>query len=195
MTFFGIDGDPDEYEKKEKETTVIHELGHATVAMAADTNRDPGVEKITIRSEYDVYGYVRFDLSKFRTERDYKVHLAVSLGGRNAEKLYFGSHTHGCRGDYESAKRLAEQMIKEFAMGDLGVTSEIDLLREADAWATKLLYDNKEFIDEMKPFLLKHEELDGKNLKLIYDVYRNDGLEEMRAYLKDVENELEELKH
>lgn len=195
MTFFGIDRDPDEYEKREKETTAIHELGHATVAMAADTNRDPGVEKITIRSEYDVYGYVRFDLSKFRTERDYKVHLAVGLGGRNAEKLYFGSHTHGCRGDYESAKRLAEQMIKEFAMGDLGVTSEIDLLREADAWATKLLYDNKEFIDEMKPFLLKHEELDGKNLKLIYDVYRNDGLEEMRAYLKDVENELEELKH
>lgn len=190
LTFFGIDRDPDEYEQREKETTVIHELGHATVAMAADRNFDPGLEKISIQPDYRSFGYVAYDPSKVRTEQDYKIRLASAFGGRNAEKLYFGSHTHGCSSDYENAKSIAGQMIKEFAMGDLGVTSEMDLLRDADAWATKLLYENKDFIDEMKPFLMRLEELDGRNLKMIYDVYRDKGLEEMRAYLKDVEQEI-----
>lgn len=187
-SFYGIDSKMDEYE--EKETTIIHELGHATVKMAANPDRIRNgirvVEKITVKAVYGAEGYVRYHLPSLRTEKDYKVHLASMLGGRNAEKVYFQDHTAECRQDYKIAKRLAKQMIKEFAMGELGITSPKDLLREADILATKLIKENKEFIDIMKRVLMKYEEMEGEDIEGAYRAYIDFERKELYNYLKDI---------
>lgn len=197
---YGIDRKVDEEkqnkeQQKKKERTAIHELGHATVAMAADSTRIrdgfPVVEKITVKPDYYASGYVRFDDTSMEgTEQQYKAKLASFLGGRNAEKLYFGSHTHGCSQDYETAKMLAKQMVKAFAMGEMGITTKAELLQEADKRATQLLEENKEFIDAMKPLLMEYEELEGADIEEAYRAYI-DEKKDFEQFLEDLRKEYE----
>lgn len=198
---YGIDRKVDEEkqnkeQQKKKERTAIHELGHATVAMAADSTRIrdgfPVVEKITVKPDYYASGYVRFDDTSMEgTEQQYKAKLASFLGGRNAEKLYFGSHTHGCSQDYETAKMLAKQMVKAFAMGEMGITTKAELLQEADKRATQLLEENKEFIDAMKPLLMEYEELEGADIEGAYRAYIDFEKKDFEQFLEDLRKEYE----
>ena len=102
---------------------------------------------------------------EIKTESRMKARLAVSFGGRNAERLIFGEHTPGCLGDTENAKGLAAYMINHIAVGEFGVTTELDLLREADRTATVILTEHREQVLMLAKTLCKNNSVNDNELE------------------------------
>ena len=62
--------------------------------------------------------------NSFLTRSEAEARLVVSMAGRAAEeRLLDGDFTHGAAGDFQSATRLATQMVTEYGMSDLGVAA------------------------------------------------------------------------
>ncbi|MCM1224791.1 MAG: AAA family ATPase, partial [Lachnospiraceae bacterium] len=153
--------DPEKRKDEIMDRVARHELGHAVVSL--ETDGDTPIEKISVKGSYGSYGRVsyRSDGNGLATEQELRNRLATLLGGRNAERVFFGDSSVGCSSDYESAKNLAKWMIESWAMGELGISNEMDFMREADARATKILYDNREFIDAVAAKLVEKREISG----------------------------------
>ncbi len=100
--------------------TAIHEGGHALIGHVLD-GCDP-IHKVTIIPRgralgltmslptEDKYNYTRSGL------RD---QLAMLLGGRTAEELFFGEITTGASNDIERATAIARSMVTEYGMSDV----------------------------------------------------------------------------
>ena len=99
------------------------------------------------------------------TESHLKNQLAILFGGRNAERLVWGEHSTGCQADMEQARQLASYMIRQAAMGELGVTTELDLLQEADRKAAAILEAHKEALLQVADLLGEKGILDGSELE------------------------------
>ncbi len=154
--------------EEQKKKTAVHEVGHALVSMYSDPPSE--VELVTIVNELGALGYTKYKLrpgSANRTESECKARLASLFGGRNAEKLLYGEHDSGCISDYERARELAEQMVKNFAMGEIGKTTPDDLLREADAKATEILEAHREELKLLSDKLYEKKNLTGKEIAKI----------------------------
>jgi len=105
--------------EKEKESTAVHEMGHAIVA-ANLPDTDP-VHKITIIPRGMALGMtmqlpVEDRLTVSRTQLYHQ--LCILLGGRVAEELVFGELTSGAKNDIERATKIAKKMICELGMSD-----------------------------------------------------------------------------
>jgi cell division protease FtsH len=104
---------------KDKERVAIHEMGHALVALTAET-ADP-VHRVSIiprgaaalgmtmqRPTEDRY---------LRTEPELKDRLAVLLGGRTAEEILFDLVVStGAQNDLERATEISRAMVTEYGM-------------------------------------------------------------------------------
>lgn len=160
--------DIEERSKAAIERTAVHELGHATIAILFGEY----VEKVSVAGGYGMYGVTCLKPDDERcSEQDLKNRLAVLLGGRNAERLFYDNHTAGCSSDYQKAKNLAKDMIEKFAMGDLGITKEMDFLREADAKAAEILKEYKDFIKKMTASLVKKQVISGNAFQEAFEKY------------------------
>jgi len=105
--------------EKEKEITAYHEAGHALVAMLLP-GTDP-IHKVTIiprgmalgvtqqLPEDDRYHYPQSYLEK---------RLAVTMGGRVAERLVFGEVSTGAQSDLKVVTELAEKMVCQWGMSE-----------------------------------------------------------------------------
>ncbi len=107
--------------KKEKEITAYHEVGHAVVGHLLP-NCDP-VHKISIISRGMALGVTWFlpeedkhlvAKSKFEDE------LCSLLGGYTAEEVFFGEMTTGASNDLQRATKIAKNMVTKYGMSDLG---------------------------------------------------------------------------
>lgn len=107
--------------KKEKKITAYHEIGHALVAKMMK-NCDP-IHKVSIISRGMALGITWFmpeedkhlySKSKFEDE------IASLLGGYITEKLIFKEVTTGASNDLERATKIAQRMVTEFGMSELG---------------------------------------------------------------------------
>ena len=104
---------------EEKRVTAIHEAGHTLVAKLLP-GTDP-IHKVTIiprgmalgvtqqLPEDDRYHYPRSYLEK---------RLAVSMGGRVAERLVFGEVSTGAQSDLKQVTDLAEKMVCQWGMSE-----------------------------------------------------------------------------
>jgi len=66
-------------------------------------------------------GWTRFLPSEDRhlwSKSQFDDRLAVSLGGRVAEEIYFGEVTTGAQNDLEEATKLARKMVTEYGMSE-----------------------------------------------------------------------------
>lgn len=104
---------------KEKAVIAYHEAGHALVAHMLP-NTDP-VHKITIIPRGRALGYTlilpledRYLVSK----SEMLDQVAVSLGGRVAEKLVYSEVTTGAHDDLDRASKLVRKMICEYGMSE-----------------------------------------------------------------------------
>ncbi|MGZ8652161.1 MAG: ATP-dependent zinc metalloprotease FtsH [Actinomycetota bacterium] len=102
---------------EEKHAVAIHEAGHAVVAALSE-HADP-VAKVTILPAGQALGVTeqlpeserRLYPESYLLDR-----LAISLGGRAAERLVIGETSTGASNDLAVATQIATRMVREFGM-------------------------------------------------------------------------------
>lgn len=105
----------------EKKLTAYHEAGHALLSHLLPKCHP--VHKVSIVSR-GMAGGVTWSLPEedkhLHSIADFKDDLAMSLGGRSAEKLVFGEEniTTGAESDLKHANELAKRMVTEYGMSD-----------------------------------------------------------------------------
>ena len=144
-----------------KKRIAVHELGHAIVGFALQPERK--IDSVSVNEDASSMGRVAINIRRddAYTEFYMKCELAILFGGRNAERIVFGEHSTGCWEDMSRAKEMAEEMINEYAMGEFGITTAMDLLKEADKTATEVLLKHKEKIMNLVDILLNRKSVSG----------------------------------
>ncbi|MFQ5399637.1 MAG: ATP-dependent zinc metalloprotease FtsH [Anaerolineae bacterium] len=108
--------------EEDKETVAYHEAGHAVVSFYL-VHTDP-VQKITIVPRGRAGGYVMpLPEDRFVYSREFfEDSIAMALGGRAAEEIFFGRVTTGAANDLQQATRVARAMVTEYGMSaELGL--------------------------------------------------------------------------
>ena len=105
--------------EREKKITAYHEAGHALVGHLLP-NTDP-IHKISIVSRGMALG-VTWSLptedKKLISRSELKDDIAMMLGGRVAEKIFFNEITTGASNDLEKATQMARDMVTRYGMSD-----------------------------------------------------------------------------
>ncbi len=105
--------------EKEKETTAVHEAGHA-VLLAVLEHTEP-LHKVTIIPRGHSLGSTMWlpEEDKFNSRKNELLdHLVVTMGGRVAEEITFGDVTSGASGDIRMATGTARKMVCEWGMSE-----------------------------------------------------------------------------
>uniref|UniRef100_A0A671MDL4 ATP-dependent zinc metalloprotease YME1L1-like n=1 Tax=Sinocyclocheilus anshuiensis TaxID=1608454 RepID=A0A671MDL4_9TELE len=110
-----------EIDKKNKEITAYHESGHAIIAYY--TKDAMPINKATIMPRGPTLGHVSMLPENDRwseTRSQLLAQMDVSMGGRVAEELIFGSEniTTGASSDFDSATKIAKLMVTRFGMSE-----------------------------------------------------------------------------
>jgi cell division protease FtsH len=103
----------------ERKVTAYHEAGHALVAHMIP-EADP-VHKVSIISRGPAAGYtlkLPTEDRHLHSKSDFMAELAVMLAGYLTEDKIFGDVTTGASNDLKQATKLAQQMVKRYAMSD-----------------------------------------------------------------------------
>ncbi|MGA8239278.1 MAG: ATP-dependent zinc metalloprotease FtsH, partial [Desulfobacterales bacterium] len=121
--YMGLERKSKVIKEEDRKTTAYHEGGHALVArFLPETD---AVNKITIIPRGRAAGVTWF----LPEERDFKYkdqlenELAVAFGGRVAEEIVFNRISTGAANDIKQATILAEQMVRNWGMSELGPLS------------------------------------------------------------------------
>ncbi|MFT5195285.1 MAG: cell division protease FtsH [Cellvibrionaceae bacterium] len=103
--------------EEEKEILAYHEAGHAVVSYFL-THTDP-VQKITIIPRGRAGGFVMTlpGDRMMNNRRHLEDKIAMALGGRGAEEIFFDQVTTGASSDLQTVTSIARAMIMEYAMG------------------------------------------------------------------------------
>lgn len=118
----------------ERKMTAYHEAGHALVGHLLP-GTDP-IHRLSIVSRGMALGFTmsRPKTDKYQqTQTELKDEIAMSLGGRAAEKLVFNELTAGAASDIERATMLARRMVVDFGMSSLGPVA-MGQMTEVNSW-------------------------------------------------------------
>jgi cell division protease FtsH len=106
--------------ERERRVVAIHEVGHAITASLLE-NADP-VHRITVIPRGIGSLGMTMQLPEedryILTRRELEDRLAVLLGGRAAEEVFFGEVSTGAQNDLEKATILARKMVEDYGMSD-----------------------------------------------------------------------------
>ena len=168
--------------EKEREVTAWHESGHAIAALV--TNPENRVAKVTIIPSTSGAGGFCVSIPPERmyyTKLDLRQQIMVSLAGRAAEELHFGTDnvTTGASNDIEKATATALQYVTKFGMGS-GIADRI-LLKDEQKVAQEctelldgiynetleLLKFNFAALENVANILLEKETIDGDEILAI----------------------------
>jgi cell division protease FtsH len=176
---------------KDRERTAYHESGHALVGMLTP-GADP-VRKVSIIPRGMALGVTLSTPDSDRvsySREELEAKIRVSLGGRAAEEIVYGSITSGAESDIQQLTQIARQMIGRWGMSDavgpiavlpadgqgpllpgVSETSEatqrlIDeevhrLVEASHEEATRLLEEHRDALENLAQALLKAETLDA----------------------------------
>ena len=105
----------------ERKLVAYHEVGHAMVAYK-QKNAEP-VQKITIVPHTEgSLGYTLLmpeeDKTNLRTKEELMAKIAVSMGGRAAERVVLNTMTNGASQDIQEATDIARKMVAMFGMSE-----------------------------------------------------------------------------
>lgn len=151
--------DPEELDQESHRRTAIHEMGHA-VSMLIGGELP---EKISIINQIGSLGRVTYKPKHNKTEEECFGYIVTLLSGKNAEELLLGNHSVGCSSDYAKAKRMAEDMVKRYAMEKYGSKKEI--LKAAEERSMEILREHQDYILKKAEELLGGKAFTGKELK------------------------------
>ncbi|XP_062900344.1 ATP-dependent zinc metalloprotease YME1L1b [Mobula hypostoma] len=180
-----------EIDAKNKTITAYHESGHAIVAHY--TKNAMPINKATIMPRGPTLGHVSLLPENDRwseTRAQLLAQMDVSMGGRVAEELIFGTEqiTTGASSDFDTATKIAKLMVTKFGMSDkLGVMTYSDpekvspdtqsaieqeiriLLRDSYERAKNILKTHAKEHKNLAEALLKYETLDAKEIQMVLE--------------------------
>src|SRR5205823_9679093 len=105
--------------QKEREMVAYHEAGHTIIHL--QTALLPPLYKVSIVPRGQALGVTTLlpDEDQNLQSRQFLLEeLLVLMGGRAAEKTFYGSTTNGAAGDLDMARKIARKMIHEWGMGE-----------------------------------------------------------------------------
>ncbi|XP_054245905.1 ATP-dependent zinc metalloprotease YME1L1 isoform X2 [Indicator indicator] len=180
-----------EIDEKNKTITAYHESGHAIIAYY--TKDAMPINKATIMTRGTTLGHVSLLPENDRwseTRSQLLAQMDVSMGGRVAEELIFGSDhiTTGASSDFDNATKIAKLMVTRFGMSEkLGVMTYTDtgkvspetqsaieqevrsLLRDSYERAKNILKTHAKEHKNLAEALLKYETLDAKEIQIVLE--------------------------
>jgi len=109
------------FDELDRRMTAYHEAGHAIIAHVSQGS-DP-VHRISIVSRGMALGFTLMppERDKVQTTKSEMIdEIAVLLGGRAAEMMFFKEQTAGASSDIQHATRIARAMVVDYGMSDLG---------------------------------------------------------------------------
>lgn len=150
--------------------TAVHEAGHAILAALTLRILPSVVVSKTASASADGFCLVNFP-EGLRTREILKKDIMISLGGYIAEKMIFGEeHTStGVYGDIEYASTLANNAIREYAMGSDPIKLVMQSITDNDAFAVQQKY-HEEALQLIHSCETKAEELLERNKKLLIEM-------------------------
>lgn len=155
--------------QREREMVAYHEAGHTI--MHLHTKLMPPLYKVSIVPRGTALGVTTLlpDEDQNLQSRAFLLEeLLVLMGGRAAEKTFYGCTTNGASGDLDVARKIARSMIHEWGMGarlyyepeQTDAESEINrLLEEADRQAHETIMVHRESTEKLAKALLERETL------------------------------------
>ncbi|MBE2317105.1 AAA family ATPase [Solirubrobacter sp. CPCC 204708] len=172
----------------ERSVIAYHEAGHALCAELLP--RTTRTHRISIVARGEALGYTLHFPDEDRyldTRADLMDELVVTLGGRAAEQIVFGTITNGAANDLFKVAEKTRRMIHEWAMGTTvsalqlaaeggAVSDRTRALRDAEQQhladdamrrALKLIADHREQLDGLAEALLRHEVLEREDIEAI----------------------------
>jgi len=164
--------------QKEREMVAYHEAGHTVIHL--NTRLLPPLYKVSIIPRGQALGVTTLlpDEDQNLQSRAFLVEeLLVLMGGRAAEKTFYGSTTNGAAGDLDMARTIARKMIHEWGMGEKlyyepeKQQAEVEinrLLEEADQQAHQLIEAQKEKTQRLTRALLENETLTRDQVLALY---------------------------
>ncbi|KAJ8377996.1 hypothetical protein AAFF_G00249330 [Aldrovandia affinis] len=180
-----------EIDEKNKKITAYHESGHAIVAYY--TRDAMPINKATIMPRGATLGHVSMLPENDRwseTRSQLLAQMDVSMGGRVAEEIIFGSEyiTTGASSDFDSATKIAKMMVTRYGMSEkLGVMTCSDqskqspetqaaieqevriLLRDSYERARNILKTHTKEHKNLAEALLRYETLDAKEIQIVVE--------------------------
>ncbi len=155
--------------QKERELIAYHEAGHALINLQKSLL--PPLYKVSIIPRGNALG-----VTTLLPNEDQNIHsrdlllqeLTLLMGGRAAEKTFYGVTTNGASGDLDMARKLARQMIHAWGMGEKlyyepeqrDAEQEINrLLENADNEALAIIQAQKENAAKLAQALLARDTL------------------------------------
>ncbi|XP_053876742.1 ATP-dependent zinc metalloprotease YME1L1 isoform X1 [Malaclemys terrapin pileata] len=180
-----------EIDDKNKTITAYHESGHAIIAYY--TKDAMPINKATIMPRGPTLGHVSLLPENDRwseTRSQLLAQMDVSMGGRVAEELIFGSDhiTTGASSDFDNATKIAKLMVTRFGMSEkLGVMTYTDtgklspetqsaieqeirtLLKDSYERAKNILKTHAKEHKNLAEALLTYETLDAKEIQIVLE--------------------------
>lgn len=162
---------------KDRRIIAVHELGHAVIMV----NVGMMVEKISIASRANSLGatmtkYEENDII-LQTMDDVKKQILILMGGRAAEKVFFGEATFGAADDIKKASYLAREAILQFGNDNSPYIPEhtelmLNIERKASALVEKSFNDavniiehNKDKIENILEKLISNNFVSGEDIE------------------------------
>ena len=105
--------------KSEREMVAYHEAGHTIIHL--QTSLLPPLYKVSIVPRGQALGVTTLlpdEDQNLQSKKFLLEELFVLMGGRAAEKTFYGSTTNGAAGDLDVARKIARKMIHEWGMGE-----------------------------------------------------------------------------
>ena len=105
--------------KTEREMVAYHEAGHTIIHL--QTSSLPPLYKVSIVPRGQALGVTTLlpdEDQNLQNKKFLLEELLVLMGGRAAEKTFYGSTTNGAAGDLDVARKIARKMIHEWGMGE-----------------------------------------------------------------------------
>jgi cell division protease FtsH len=171
--------------KSEREMVAYHEAGHTIIHL--ETSTLPPLYKVSIVPRGQALGVTTLlpdEDQNLQSKKFLLEELLVLMGGRAAEKTFYGSTTNGAAGDLDVARKIARKMIHEWGMGERlyyeperqDAEVEINrLLENADQDAYALIQAQKENTEKLAQALLERETLTRDEVLKLLGLARSDA--------------------
>jgi cell division protease FtsH len=182
---FGLERKSMILNSKEREMVAYHEAGHALINLQKKLL--PPLYQVSIVPRGQALGVTTLlpvEDQNLQSRNFLLEELVVLMGGRAAEKTFFGNTSSGAAGDLDVARKIAFKMVYEWGMGEKlyyqpdqrDAEQEINrLLEAADREALALIEKQKRNVILLAEALLTRETLTRQD---VIDLFRNRALAE-----------------